>query len=239
MPMLTDSQRAALAVRLRRGRAALADAIERRDPGTSELPVSFGQEQLWFIDRFAPHQAMYNIPLAISLRGALDTCALERAVTELVARQEALRTRLVVNSAGNPVQLIDPPARVPVRMIDVSGVSQERTARLRELIDTEAIGPFNLTRGPLLRVSLIRLADNDHVLLVVVHHVAFDGGSAGVLVREIAALYRHQATGEPSGLTELPVQFADYALWERARLARDAAAEPADYWREVMDGFET
>src|SRR6185437_10735240 len=217
MPTLTDSQRAALTARLRRGRAAPADSIERRDPGATDLPLSFGQQQLWFIDRCAPGNAMYNIPLAIGLRGPLDPGALGDAIDDLVVRHEALRTRLVARPGGGPVQVIDPPGPVPVRVIDLSVAGDEQPGRLRRLIDAEAMGPFDLAGGPLFRVSLIRLAGDDHVLLVVVHHVVFDGWSAGVFVREIAALYRQRACGEPSGLAELPVQFADYALWERAR----------------------
>src|SRR5579859_3726981 len=120
MPTLTESQRLALAARLRRGRAAAADSIERRDPGRTELPLSFGQQQLWFIDRFAPGQGMYNIPLAISVRGLLDHSALTAAVGDLTGRHEALRTRLVVGGGGVPVQIIDPPSPVPVRVIDLS-----------------------------------------------------------------------------------------------------------------------
>src|SRR5215472_3724607 len=120
MTMLTESQRAALTARLRRGRAVHSDAIRRRDPGAAEAPLSFGQQQLWFIDRFAPGQAMYNIPVAIGVRGVLDQAALRRAVTDLAARQEALRTRLVVGEAGDPIQVIDPPGQVPVRLVDLS-----------------------------------------------------------------------------------------------------------------------
>src|ERR1700761_2854403 len=107
--MLTDSQRAALTARLRRGREAAGTGIKRRDPGQADLPLSFGQEQLWFLDRFAPGQAMYNIPLALAVKGPLDESALDLAVTALVARHEALRTRLAAGGGGRPVQVIDPP----------------------------------------------------------------------------------------------------------------------------------
>ncbi len=238
--MLTDSQRAALTARLRRGRAGDAQAgrIERRDPGARDLPLSFGQEQLWLIDRFAPGQAMYNIPVAVSVRGQLDPAALGRALSQVVARHEVLRTRLVGSGGGrgsDPVQVIDPPGPVPITTADLTGAED----RLRAFIDAEAVRPFDLAGGPLFRLSLIRLADGEHVLLIVIHHAIFDGWSAGVLLSEIAALYQQEASGEPSGLAELEVQFADYALWERGRLAGDVPADLAGYWRERLDGFET
>ncbi len=239
--MLTDQQRAALTARLRRGREA-AGGVTRRDPGTPSLPLSFGQQQLWFIDRFAPGQAMYNIPVAIAVRGEVDRAALGRAVDQLVARHEALRTRLVTGHGGEPAQVVDPPAPVPLPLADLSVTSPGLAApadRLRTFIDAEAVRPFSLADGPLIRFGLIRLAGDRHVLLVVVHHVVFDGWSAGVLLRDLAALYRAEAAGGPSGLAGLPVQFADYALWERERLAGDVPGDAAGYWRQALDGFDT
>src|ERR1700683_1829918 len=249
--MLTDTQRAALTARLRRGRDAAAARITRRDQGTRELPLSFGQEQLWFIDRFAPGQAMYNIPLAISVQGQLDAEALDRAITALAGRHEALRTRLVAGSGGQPVQVVDPLRPVSAARVTVAQAELCLTApapapapALRDFLNAEAARPFDLAAGPLVRFTLISsesagVTCRGQVLLVVVHHAGFDGWSAGILVRDLAALYREESTGEPSGLTELPVQFADYALWERARLGGEVPAELADYWRGVMDGFET
>ncbi len=220
MPKLTDAQRAALTARLRRGRTV--DAIGRRDPAAADLPLSFGQEQLWFIDRFAPGQAMYNIPLAIAIRGDLDRAALGRALDQLVTRHEVLRTRLVPGRV--PVQVVDPPAPVPVTDLRLD------PGELGGYIDAEAVRPFSLADGPLIRFSLIRLQADESVLVVAVHHAVFDGWSAGVLLRDLAALYAG------TGLAELPVQFADYALWERAR---PVPAELARYWQETLDGFET
>ncbi len=262
--MLTDSQREALNARLRRGRENPAGAAEipRRPAGLTDLPASAGQEQLWFIDRFAPGEPTYNIPLALRLSGPLAAAALGRAIDELVVRHEALRTRLVPGADGRPVQVIDRAKASPLEVADLSGLDQERRqARLREFIDTEAMRPFSLPQGPLLRTWLLKLADDQHVLLVVVHHVVFDGWSAGVFCRELAALYRQQASGEPSGLAELPVQFADYAIWERDRLSAagdsglSGGSGPSgsgvppggtvspqastEYWQQVMDGYQT
>ncbi|HEY1916529.1 MAG TPA: amino acid adenylation domain-containing protein [Streptosporangiaceae bacterium] len=238
--MLTDSQRAALTARLRRGRVSAVNEIPRRPAELADLPVSFGQEQLWFLDRFAPGLAAYNIPLALGLAGPLDVAALGRSLDALVARHEALRTRLAPDDSGHPVQVISAPAPVPLERVDLSGLDQEkRPIRLREFIDIEAVQPFSLAQGPLLRAHLLRLDEQDHVLLVVVHHAVFDGWSAGVFVRELTALYGQEAAGEPAGLAELPVQFADYALWERDRLQTAALAELEDYWSQALDGFET
>ena len=194
--MLTDAQRAALVLRLRRGRENGTGQIPRRPAGLTDLPLSFGQEQLWFIDRFAPGQPTYNIPLALRLSGPLDAAALSRALDGLVRRHEALRSRLVTGEHGRPVQVIDQPTSVPLPVADVCRLEPEqRQARLREVIDIEAVRPFTLASDRLLRARLVRLADGEHVLIVVVHHAVFDGWSARVLVQDLAALYRQEAAG--------------------------------------------
>jgi len=223
-----------------RGRESRVSEVPRRPADSVDLPQSFGQEQLWFLDGFAPGLAVYNIPHAVAVSGPLDAGALGRAIEGLVARHEALRTRLVTNGDGRPVQVIDPPGPWLLEVVDLSGhLPEKQQIRLREFIDIEAARPFSLADGPLLRTWLLRLADGEHVLVAVVHHAVFDGWSAGVLVRELAALYRAEASGEPPGLAELPVQFADYALWERDRLQGAVLAELEGYWRGAMEGFQT
>jgi amino acid adenylation domain-containing protein len=238
--MLTDAQREALISRLRRGRDTKPGGVTRRQDGLAELPLSYGQEQLWFVDRFAPGKPVYNIPLAIAIRGPLELAALGRALDHLVARHETLRTRLASGSSGRPAQIIDPPSAQPRELTDLSALKPpQRQASLMRIIGARAHEPFVLATDRLLRTSVLKLADREHVLLIVVHHAVFDGWSAGVLVREIAALYRQEATGTPAGLAPLPVQFADYAIWERDRLAGPMLAELECYWQQVMDGFET
>jgi amino acid adenylation domain-containing protein len=238
--MLTEPQRAALAARLRRGRTDVPGGIGRRATGLAELALSYGQEQLWFIDRLAPDQPVYNVPHALRLSGPLDPAALGRAVDALIARHEALRTRLVTGADGQPVQVIDPPAPGALEVIDLSWLEDGKPqATLREFIDTEAVRPFSLAEGPLFRIWLARLTGDEHMLLIVVHHSVFDGWSADVLMRELVALYRHEAVGEPAGLAELPIQYADYALWERDRLHGQVLADLEDYWHRTMEGFET
>ncbi len=238
--MLSDTQRAAVAARLRRGREDLVEQIPPRSAGLTDLPLSFAQEQLWFIDRFAPGQGTYNLPHAVRLSGPLDTAALGRAIDQLAARHETLRTRLVTGAGGGPLAIIDPPAAIQVEPLNLPWVEPDKQhAWMREFIGAEVLRPFSLADGPLLRLWLAELAAEEHMLLLVIHHTVFDGQSLGVLVRDLAALYRAEVTGEPAELPELLVQYADYALWERDRLQDATLAELEQYWQEVMAGFET
>lgn len=239
--MLTDAQRAVLVSRLRRGRTEPADAVPRRPAGAGDPPCSSGQEQLWFIDRFAPGIGVYNIPLALRLSGQLDAAALGRALADLAARHEALRTRLVPGPDGRPVQRIDPPGPVPLPLADLSHQRAPRgwRERLDAFIDDRALQPFTLSKDRLLRAWLTRIGDAAHVLVLVIHHAVFDGWSAKILVAELAALYRAQTTGCPAGLPDLPIQFGDYAAWERHRLAGPELARLEDYWWDKLRGLGT
>src|SRR5215469_13106476 len=164
--MLSQAQREAVAQRLRRGKVpGAAGLISRRDP-TGQAPLaSFGQEQLWFLDKFAPGQAVYNVPVVIRITGQLDPAALSRALDRLVNRHEALRTRLAADAQSRPVQLIDPPGPVTLDM-----VGEFEPASLRKFIQTEAMRPLDLAAGPLLRTWLATLGEAGHVLVMVVHH---------------------------------------------------------------------
>jgi amino acid adenylation domain-containing protein len=247
-PMLTDSQRDALVARLRQNRT---DAVGSGDPGQiparraglTELPLSYAQEQVWFMDRFAPGLPNYNIPYAIRVRGPLDPEALRQALLRLTERHEALRTRLVpvdIDSGDGATQVVDPPAPLALATEDLAGLEPaQRNARMREFIHAETMRPFDLAAGPLLRCSLVRLAADEHLLFVVVHHVIFDGWSGRVFVRDLAALYASSVTKEPDRLAELPVQLADYAIWERERIQGSVLTELTAYWRRALDGFET
>ncbi|GAB1689813.1 non-ribosomal peptide synthetase [Krasilnikovia sp. M28-CT-15] len=235
--MLSDSQRALLAARLRQGRADKgATGIPRRATGLVDIPVSFGQEQLWFIDQLAPGLATYNIAGAVQLTGQLDLAALQAAVNTLIARHESLRTRLVARD-GRAVQVIDEPAEVKLPLTDLTGLPDgERQQRYQQEAAQEATRPFTLEHGPLLRLRLVKLDAEQHVLVITVHHTVFDGWSFGVLVQELSALYEARVVGRPAQLTELPIQFADYAVWERDRLQGQALEELQEYWRTNLDG---
>ena len=214
--------------------------IPRRAAGVVDLPMSFAQEQLWFIDEFHDGLAAHNVPDLVWLRGSLDARALGRAVEGVVARHEVLRTRLVTSADGRPVQVIAPPTPLELELVDYAELGREAASgRLREFAMQEALRPFRLARDRMFRAHLVRLAADEHVLVMVVHQTVFDDWSYSVLLRELAALYGQEAAGAPSGLGELPVQFADYALWERDRLHGAVLEELEDYWRGVMAGFET
>ncbi|MCA2217971.1 non-ribosomal peptide synthetase [Jidongwangia harbinensis] len=235
--MLTDSQRAKLAARLRQGRTDPdANRIPRRRADLTEIPLSSGQEQLWFLDQLAPGRSTYTIAGAVTLAGALDTGALQRSLDALVARHESLRTRLV-GVAGRPTQVIDPPAGCPLPVTDLTAVpTADREARWRELAREEAERPFALDRGPLLRARLLRVAADRHVLVVAVHHTVFDGWSFGVLLQELSSWYAAEVADRPADLPPPAVQFADYAVWERERLRGEALDELVGYWRDNLAG---
>jgi amino acid adenylation domain-containing protein len=215
--------------------AADPDPIPRRDV-SGPSPLSFAQQRLWVVDRLEPGSAAYNMPSALRLRGALDTAALRAALGELVRRHEALRTTFE-ERGGAPVQVVRPPAPVPLPVLDLRALPRaERERRARRLADAEAALPFDLVRGPLLRTMLMRLGDEDHVLCFTLHHIVSDGWSMGVLVREVSALYGAFGHGEEPRLAELPVQYADYAVWQRSRLGEDALEGQLTYWRERLAG---
>ena len=181
-------------------------------------PVSFSQQRLWMLDRMDPGRAAYAVPLALRLRGALDVAALRRALDELVARHESLRT-VFRWLDGGPMQVVLPAGELPVESIDLTPVDAAgREGELLRRIADEVATPFLLERGPLARARLYRLADGEHVLLVNLHHIVTDGWSNGVLLRELSALYGAFARGEPSPLGEPELQYADYADWQRERL---------------------
>jgi amino acid adenylation domain-containing protein len=200
------------------------------------LPVSFAQKRLWFIDQLRPGSAAYNVPLALRLRGRLDADALERSLEAIVDRHEALRTvfRLV---DGEPVQVIRPAGPSVLSRVDLAGgATVRREAEALRLAEEEGRTSFDLARGPLFRARLLRLNDEDHVLFLTLHHIVSDGWSLGVLLRELQALYEGFVAGRPVLLPDLPIQYADYAAWERRRLQGEAIDAQVAYWRRRLAG---
>ncbi|MCW6010178.1 amino acid adenylation domain-containing protein, partial [Micromonospora sp. CPCC 205371] len=192
------------------------------------LPLSFGQQRLWFLDRLDPGSVEYNVVSPLRLDGPLDTGALTAALTALVARHESLRTRLVAGPDGIPVQMIDPPGAIELPVVDVSASGDPR-----EVLAGEAARPFDLAKGPLFRAVLVRLGANTHLLAFTVHHAVFDEWSDRVLRRELEALYRGES------LPPLPVQYADFAVWQREWLSGERLAGGLDYWRGRLAGLPT
>lgn len=229
-PNLGDTRRALLAVRERQRQAARpgGDTVSRA-PREGYLPLSSGQQRLWLLDQLAPGQPAYNSPFALRLRTTLDIAALRRALTAVVDRHEVLRTRYP-SVRGVPHQVVEPaPDEVPLPVTDLG--ADATPERVREFAGTVARGGFDLAAGPVLRAALGRVTDDEHVLVVVVHHIASDGWSTDILLRELLAHYLAFRAGERPRLPALPVQVADHAVWQRARLAGDAAAEQLAYWR--------
>ncbi|HEX2076721.1 MAG TPA: amino acid adenylation domain-containing protein [Longimicrobium sp.] len=220
---------------LRGTASAVAPPIERA-PREGPLPASFAQQRLWLVDRLDPGSAAYNMPAALRLRGALDPAALRATLDALVRRHETLRT-VFAEHDGAPVQLIRDPAPAALAELDLRHLPEaEREAEAGRLAEAEALRPFDLARGPLLRSTLLRLADDDHVLLFTMHHVVSDGWSRGVLVREVSALYTALSRGEAPRLPELPVQYADFAVWQRAWLRGHVLEEQIGYWKDRLAG---
>ncbi|MCP4663549.1 MAG: amino acid adenylation domain-containing protein, partial [bacterium] len=210
-----------------------------RRPGEA-VPPSFAQQRLWFIDRFEPGLAVYNLPALFRFAGHLDRGALARALSEIVRRHEVLRTRFEAVD-GVPVQVIEPVADLPVPVLDLSALAEpERGAAADRLASREAQRPFDLDRGPVLRAVLLRLdAGTDreqHVLCLTAHHIAFDGWSIAVFLRELEALYCAFVAGRSRPLPEIEVQYADFAVWQRQWLCGEVLEAQLGYWRSQLTG---
>ena len=197
------------------------------------LPLSFAQQRLWFLAQLEPESPFYNSPLAVRLKGELQLPALEQTFSELLRRHEVLRTSFVTEQ-GKPRQVIDL-VTVPLEVVNLSQ-EPDREAAMQEIAAREAAQSFDLSRGPLLRVKLLRLSIDEHVLLLTTHHIVSDGWSMGVLIREVSELYSAYAGGREPQLAELPVQYADYASWQREWLQGEVLDEQVKYWREQLAG---
>ncbi|WP_260604961.1 non-ribosomal peptide synthetase [Streptomyces sp. WAC 01420] len=213
-----------------------ADGIDGTD-GTASLPLSFAQRRLWFLDQLEPGSAEYVIPFGFRVDGALDPAALETAFSGLVARHEVLRTRFVADEQGEPFQVVDAPWPVTIELTDLSG-TQDPETRARKVLDAKASKPFDLAAGPLLRVTVVRLAQDEHLLLVAIHHIVADGWSVSVLTDELRELYTAALDHRTPDLAELPVQYADFALWQRQWLTPEREQGQLGYWRENLAGVE-
>ncbi|HKY28030.1 MAG TPA: amino acid adenylation domain-containing protein, partial [Pyrinomonadaceae bacterium] len=200
------------------------------------FPASFGQQRLWFLNQLEPSSPFYNISRIVRLSGRLQTELLQQALTTMVERHEVLRTRFATEN-GNLVQVIAPEADVRLATIDLSGVhDDEKEATAQRLAKQEVETPFDLARGPLLRAQLIRLDVEQHLLLLTMHHIISDGWSSGILLRELTSLYQGFVDGRPASLPELPIQYADFAEWQRELLQGEFLEKQIAYWRKHLEG---
>jgi amino acid adenylation domain-containing protein/non-ribosomal peptide synthase protein (TIGR01720 family) len=207
---------------------------QRRE--TNRLPLSYAQERLWFLDQFEPDSPYYNIPAAVRLTGRLDVKALEQALNEIVRRHESLRTTFSMVD-DEPIQVISPSLTLSLPVLDLREMSEAgREAEARRLASWEAGRPFDLSRGPLLRVTLLRLEAEDYLVLVTMHHIISDGWSIGVFIGELSVLYDASSSVQPSPLPELPIQYADFALWQREWLEGEVLEDQLAYWKRQLGG---
>ncbi|NRS16242.1 amino acid adenylation domain-containing protein [Brevibacillus sp. HB1.4B] len=198
------------------------------------VPLSFAQQRLWFLDQLVPNSPAYNVVAAFHLSGELHTNIMEQCVNEIVERHEALRTTFQVAN-GEPYQLIAPALQIPFPIVDLTGHHEaQREDEFRRLAKEESMYVFDLTKGPLLRVTLFRLGEDLNILLLNVHHIIIDGWSVGVFFREMVLLYQAYLADKPSPLPELPIQYADFSSWQREWLQGEVLEKQLSYWRETL-----
>ncbi len=217
-----------------RAAAGLESPPIKPAPRDGELPLSFAQQRLWFLDQLAPANLFYNIPMAVRLTGRLDVEALERSLNEILRRHEVLRTTFRAEG-GRPVQIIAPELSLTLSVEDLSRLPEaEREAEARRWMQEETRRPFDLARGPLLRAKLLKLGEEEHVAVLTMHHIISDGWSMEVLIREVAILYEAFSQGRPSPLPELSIQYADFACWQRGWLQGEVLERQLAYWKEQL-----
>ncbi|WP_433342569.1 amino acid adenylation domain-containing protein [Micromonospora sp. CA-111912] len=224
-PAREAARQALIAKRLRRRQATPVARITPR-PENAEVPLSYAQERVWFMDQLAPGEAAYHIAVPLRVRGPLDVAALRRALAGLTARHESLRTRFPADADGRPTVVVEDTVEVPLTVTEAAD-----EAAAQALVDAASTEPFDLAAGPLLRALLIRLADDDHVLFLGKHHIVGDGWSVDVLLRDLITLYHG---GEPPAL---PVQYGDFAVWEARELEGPAAQGHLDWWKSRLAGI--
>jgi len=208
--------------------------VERREG----MELSFAQQRLWFIEQLEGASALYNVPIALRLEGELKVAALERTINEIIRRHETLRTTFT-QRAGEAVQEIHAAEEMKIAVEEGHLAVAERGEAVLQEVRQEAGRPFDLSIGPLLRVRVLRLAEQEHVVMVTMHHIVSDGWSMGVLVKEVASLYEAYREGRESPLEELKIQYADYAAWQREQLQGEELSRQVEYWKQQLAGAPT
>ncbi len=206
-----------------------------RTPRDKELPLSFAQMRLWLLDRLSPETATYIIQECFRLKGEFNLAAFEQSLTDIVRRHEALRTCFLTVD-GRPVQKIAPPEPFQICVVDLQGLPEAAQQEAARLALADARRPFDLSKAPLIRATLLKLAAEEQVLLLMMHHIVFDEWSFGVFERELSVLYKAFLRGQASPLPELPIQYADFAVWQREWLQGEVLQAQLDYWKEKLGG---
>src|SRR2546425_3855128 len=200
------------------------------------FPASFAQQRLWFLEQLDPGKSVYNMLYMVRFETRLNADALEKSLSEIVRRHESLRTTFSTTD-GQPMQVVAKEMSVELPVIDLSGLANsEREREARRCSEREAGQSFDLAAGPLLRTRLLQLAAAENVLLIALHHIVSDGWSMGVFLRELATLYKTFCANRTPTLPELPVQYADYAVWQRDWLQGEVLEAQVSYWKKHLDG---
>jgi amino acid adenylation domain-containing protein len=206
---------------------------------TENLPLSFAQQRLWFLDQLEGGSSTYNVPIALELKGSLNAIALEQSLAAIVQRHEVLRTSFPTVDSY-PVQAIAASCGITLAVVDLQSLSEkEQSVKVQQLVLETAQQPFDLANEPLLRASLLRLDEKCHILLLVMHHIVCDGWSMGILLRELYALYAGFAQGVPTSLPELPIQYADFAYWQHQWLQGQVLETNLSYWKQQLANLTT
>src|SRR5215831_6622644 len=218
-------------------REVLSLFLEKQGAEFNVFPLSFAQERLWFLDLLEPGSGVYHVPVALRLEGALNAAILEQSLNEVIRRHEVLRTAFP-SLQKNAVQVVLEMEEFRLQTEDLRNLEPEkRENEARRLMRQEVETPFDLNSGRLIRGLLLRMADEDYVLLLTLHHIVTDGWSTGILLQEMAILYEAYLKNKRSPLPELPIQYADYAMWQREWLKGPVLDEQLEYWRQKLEGI--
>lgn len=235
---LSEEQKSLLLLRLSHKKAGMSGVDKERQlrpmARGESIPLSFAQQRLWFIDQFSPQNAAYNVPGAVRLEGRLHKPALTHVLNQIVARHESLRTKFIEKN-GTPYQEIAPELEITLLTVDLQSVPEGiRKQEIQRLIDEESRRPFDLASWPLFRASLLQLAESEYILLLNMHHIISDGWSLSIFFREIATFTQMLTAGQSAALPDLPIQYADFALWQRNWLQGDTLQKQLSYWQNQL-----
>ncbi|MDY6901764.1 MAG: condensation domain-containing protein, partial [Cyanobacteriota bacterium] len=206
----------------------------QRTPRNQDLPLTFAQQRLWFLDQLEPNSPFYNIAKAVRLNGDLNIQVLQQALDAIVVHHEILLTNYISKN-GTPIQVVAAPQSVELQIIDLQQYGEiERETQAKTILQQESQRPFNLESDMMLRGCLLQLAPEEYVLLLVVHHIASDGWSTGILWEQLTQLYKAFLEGKPNPLTKIPIQYADYAVWQREWLTGEVLEKQLNYWKQQL-----